>query len=257
MKLIDLSLPIESDLPSDPPAYRPHIRYVNHRDSVDEMLSFFPGAERQDLPEGNGWAVEFLNVSSHSGTHLDAPYHYYPTMNGGERSWTIDEVPLEWCYGNGVVVDFRDKPDGYKVQPEDFEEYFKGIHYQIHPGDIVLVNTGAMQKWGTQEYLLSGCGMSKAATLWLVKQGVHVVGTDAWSWDVPLALTAKEFQKNHDASIIWEGHRAGRDMAYCHIEKLNNLDALPTTGFVFFGFPVKIKAASAGWIRAVAMIGKE
>ena len=254
MKIIDLSLPIESDLPSDPPAYRPHVRYVNHDDSVEEMLGFFPGAQQEDLPQGKGWAVEFLNVSSHSGTHLDAPYHYFPTMNGGERAWTIDEVPLEWCFGNGVVVDFTDKPDGYKCHSKDFMEYFEKIQYKLQPGDIVLVRTGAMEKWGTQEYLVSGCGVSKEATLWLVDQGIHVVGTDAWSWDVPLSLTAKEFQKTGDGSIIWEGHRAGADKAYCHIEKLNNLESLPTTGFTFYGFPVKIKNASAGWIRAVAMI---
>lgn len=256
MKIIDLSLPIESDLPSDPPAYRPHINYVNHDDSVEEMLGFFPGATQENLPEGKGWAVEFLNVSSHSGTHLDAPYHYYPTMNGGERAWTIDEVPLEWCFGNGVLVDFTDKPDGYKCSSKDFQEYFQKINYQLQPGDIVLVRTGAMAKWGTAEYLVSGCGMSKEATLWLVDQGVHVVGTDAWSWDVPLSLTAKSFQETGDDSIIWEGHRAGADKAYCHIEKLNNLESLPTTGFTFYGFPVKISKASAGWIRAVAMVGE-
>ena len=257
MKIIDLSVAIESDLPSDPPLYRPHIQYVSHKDSVDEMLGHFPGATPEDLPEGNGWAVEFIKLSSHSGTHLDAPYHYYPTMNGGERSWTIDEVPLEWCFGNGVLVDFTDKPDGYKVMPEDFEKYFDKIHYGLQPGDIVLIRTGAMKNWGKAEYLTSGCGVSKAATLWLVDQGIHVVGTDAWSWDVPLPLTAKEFQKTGDASIIWEGHRAGREKAYCHIEKLANLESLPATGFTFYGFPVKIKKASAGWMRAVAMVKKE
>ncbi len=254
MKIIDLSVAIESDLPSDPPKYRPHINYVNHRDSVEEMLGHFPGAAAKDLPEGNGWAVEFAELSSHSGTHMDAPYHYYPTMNCGERAWTIDEIPLEWCFGNGVVVDFSDKPDGYKVMAEDFELYFEKINYTLCEGDIVLVRTGAMKNWGKPEYLVSGCGMSRDATLWLIDKGIHVVGTDAWSWDVPLPLTAEEFQKTGEASIIWEGHRAGKEKAYCHIEKLANLESLPVTGFRFYGFPVKIKNASAGWIRAVAMV---
>jgi kynurenine formamidase len=51
--------------------------------------------------------------------------------------------------------------------------------------------------------------MGREATLWLVKRGVHVVGTDAWSWDRPLPLIAKEFQQTHDPAIIWEGHFAG------------------------------------------------
>lgn len=257
MKIIDLSIATESDLPSDPPKYRPHIQYCGHKDTVDEMLGFFPGATEKDLPEGNGWAVEFVKMTTHSGTHLDAPYHYYPTMNQGERAWTIDEVPLEWCFGNGVVVDFRDKPDGYKVMPEDFEAYFQKINYKLSEGDIVLLNTGADQYWGSEKYLVSGCGVGKDATLWLTEQGVHVVGTDAWSWDVPLALEAKEFQKTGDSSIIWEGHRAGRERAYCHIEKLTNLDKLPTTGFTFYGFPIKVKNGSAGWIRAVAILNED
>lgn len=254
MKIVDLSIAVESGLPSDPPDYIPQIDYRNHKDTAEEMLSFFGNATKEDLPEGNGWAVEFLKISTHAGTHIDAPYHYYPTMNGGERAWTIDEVPLEWFYGPAVVVDFTDKPDGYKVEPEDFEEYFNKIDYKIKPGDIVLVNTGASKHWGTKKYLSSGCGMSKAATLWLVNQGVRVVGTDAWSWDRPLPLIAEEFNETGDNSIIWEGHRAGAEKAYCHIEKLTNLESLPITGSTFFCFPIKIKKASAGWIRAVAFV---
>ncbi|QIB70721.1 cyclase family protein [Aminipila butyrica] len=257
MKIIDLSIAVESGLPSDPPDYRPYIDYQNHKDTAKDMLEYFGDATLDDLPEGNGWAVEFLKISTHGGTHIDAPYHYYPTMNGGEKAWTIDEIPLDWFHGHAVVVDFREKPDGYKVEPEDFQEYFTKINYTLKAGDIILVNTGASKKWGRAEYLSSGCGMSKAATLWLVNQGVRVVGTDAWSWDRPLPIEAIDFNKTHDKELIWEGHRAGAVKAYCHIEKLTNLEALPITGSHFFCFPVKIKAASAGWIRAVAFVEED
>ena len=71
-------------------------------------------------------------------------------MNNGEKAWTIDEVPLEWCVGNGVKVDMRDKPDGYRLMPEDFEEYFKKVGYELQPGDILLLNTGADKTLGYQ-----------------------------------------------------------------------------------------------------------
>lgn len=254
MKIVDLSISLESGLPSDPPDYIPFIDYKNHKDTAEDMLKFFGDATLEDLPDGNGWAVEFIRLSTHAGTHIDAPYHFYPTMNGGEKSWTIDEIPLDWFYGPAIVVDFRDKEDGYKVEPEDFEEYFKKINYTLKPGDIVLVNTGASKNWGNIKYLSSGCGMSKSATLWLINQGVHVVGTDAWSWDRPLPLIAKDFNLTHDKDLIWEGHRAGAVKAYCHIEKLDNLESLPITGSQFFCFPVKIKGASASWIRAIAFV---
>lgn len=254
MKIIDLSIPLEHGLPSDPPQQIPRIDYQDHQQTAEAMASFFGKATTADLPEGNGWAIEFLQVSTHSGTHLDAPWHYYPTMNGGEAAWTIDQVPLEWCIGNGVKVDFRNKPDGYKVSPEDFEQYFTSIDYSLKEGDIVLVNTGADTRWGTAEYLTAGCGMGYAATMWLLDRGVRVCGTDGWSWDVPLPFTSKEFDATGNRDIIWEGHRAGREKAYCHIEKLTALEQLPPIGFRVICLPINIKGASAGWSRVVAIL---
>ena len=136
-KIVDISMVLEEDLPSDPEIQIPHIQRRNHKDTAPEMGNYFPGATIDDLPEGNGWAIDFAQLCTHSGTHLDAPWHYYPTMNNGEKAWTIDEVPLEWCVGNGVKVDMRDKPDGYRLMPEDFEEYFKKVGYELQPGDIL------------------------------------------------------------------------------------------------------------------------
>jgi len=82
---------------------------------------------------------------------------------------------------------------------------------------------------------------------------VRVVGTDAWSSDAPFSFTRKRFAETQDPSIIWEGHKAGRDIGYCHLEKLHNLEVLPSTGFTVACFPVKIRGASAGFTRAVAL----
>lgn len=254
MKIIDLSIAIEDGLPSDPPQQIPKIEYLDHQSTAQSMVSFFKGTTVADLPEGNGWAIEFLNLCTHSGTHLDAPYHFYPTQNRGERALTIDEIPLEWCIGDGVKMDFSDKPDGYRLKPADLEEYFKKINYAINAGDIILLQSGAAGRWGKPEYLTAGCGMSYDSTMWLLDRGVRVVGTDGWSWDIPLPFQGEEFSKNHDAGIIWQAHRAGRDKTYCHIEKLTNLDKLPAVGFEVSCLPVKIKKASAGWCRAVAFI---
>lgn len=259
MKIIDLTMLLEEDLPSDPEIQIPRIQRLDHKDTADQMPAYFPGTTTADLPEGNGWAIDFVQLCTHSGTHLDAPWHYYPTQNealpgGGEKAWTIDEVPLEWCIGPGVKLDFRDKPDGYKISKKDVQDYLAKINYTIKPGDIVLLNTGADKRWGTKEYLIAGAGMSSEATLWLAEQGVHVVGTDGWSWDVPLPLEAVEFQKTHDTSIIWEAHRAGRQRAYCHIEKLTNLEALPDYGYTVYALPIPVKGGSAGWSRVIAIL---
>ncbi len=253
-RFIDLSIAIEPDLPSDPPGMIPEIEYIDHKKGAEQMKMFFPGIKDEDLPNGLGWAVENVKLSTHSGTHLDAPYHYHPTMDGGKPALTIDQIPLEWCYGPGVKLDFSDKPDGYLLKPKDFQEALERINHKLKPGEIVLIQSGAGPYWGKPEYLVKGCGAGREATLWLVNQGIKVVGTDAWSWDRPLPIIAKEYEKTKDPSIIWEGHFAGIEKGYCHIEKLANLDKLPDKGFTFICFPIKIKGASAGWIRAVAII---
>lgn len=254
-RFVDLSIAIEDGLPSDPPAMIPKVYYMEHKDGAQSMAEFFPGMDpEKELPEGLGWAVEILTLSTHSGTHLDAPWHYHPTMDRGAASLTIDEVPLEWCMGPGVVLDFRDFPDGYRIEPADVEKTLERMDYRLKEGDIVLVMTGADKYWGRPEYLMKGCGMGREATLWILEHGVKVTGTDAWSWDRPFSYIIRDYQESKDASLIWEGHFASIERGYCHIEKLANLDALPPHGFTFFCFPVKIKKASAGWIRAVAMV---
>ena len=96
--------------------------------------------------------------------------------------------------------------------------------------------------------------MGREATLYLLEQGVKITGTDGWSWDAPFVHTKEKFLASHDPSLIWEGHKASREISYCHLEKLHHLESLPSNGFTVCCFPVKIKAASAGWTRAVAII---
>lgn len=255
MRLIDLSMTMENGFPTDPPVLMPEIEYFDHQATAEQMAGLLgPDATTDDLATGIGYANERFTAWSHSSTHLDAPWHYYPTMNNGQPSWGIDEVPLEWCYGDGVVVDFSDKPDGYRIMPEDFEAAFRKMDYELKPFDIVLVRSGAQRNWGKPEYLTSGCGMGRDATKYLLAQGVRVCGTDAWGWDPPFVHMAKDYKETGDKSQIWGGHLAGIEQAYCHLEKLINLDQLPLYGFTVSCFPVKIKGASAGWTRAVAIL---
>ena len=252
-KIIDLSVFLENDIISDPPGYRPKIDYIDHTSSVPELLEFFPGLEAKDLPDGEAWAIERVDLITHNGTHLDAPYHFASTMDGGRRAITIDEVSLDWCFQPGVKLDFRHFADGYVVTAADVEAELTRIGHTLSPLEIVVVNTAAGARYGSDDYVSAGCGMGYEATRYLLDRGVRLTGTDGWSWDAPFVHTLKEYQATGDASLIWEGHKAGRDIGYCHLEKLHNLEALPPTGFTIACFPVKIRAASAGWTRAVAI----
>jgi kynurenine formamidase len=253
-RFVDLSIMLENDVVSDPPFMRPQITYHAHGETVTELQHFFPGVTGAEVPGGEGFAAaEWVTLTTHNGTHLDAPYHFHPTMNGGERAITIDEVPLDWCFRPGVKLDFRHFEDGHVVTADEVAAELARIEYDLQPLDIVLVNTAAGTALGNPRFVDIGCGMGYEATMYLTSRGVRVTGTDAWSWDAPFSYTATKVKETGDTLLIWEGHKAGRDIGYCHLEKLHNLEALPPFGFTVCCFPHKVKGASAGWTRAVAI----
>ena len=244
MRIIDLSVPLEHDHPSEP--MRPQIEFQDHDASAPVVAAIF-GCEVSELPDGKGWGNETVTAITHAGTHVDAPWHYFPT-SGGERARTIDELPLEWFVGPGVRADLRHLDRGARVLPEHLPQ-------DIAAGEIVLLWTGADAAWGTPEYPNAGCGLSAEATEWLIERGVRVIGTDAWGLDRPLMDQRAGYEADGDASRLWEAHRVGMHHEYCQIEKLHGLGALPgERGFTVSCLPVKITGASAGWCRAVAIV---
>lgn len=252
-RFVDISMSLQNDVPADPPGYEFSIEYKSHQDTLPMLQRRYEGLQPEELPNAEAFALETVHLSTHNGTHIDAPWHYSSMMEDGTRPRTIDEMPLDWFHRPGVKLDFRHFDDGYVATAADVEQELDRIGYQLEPLDIVVMNTSAGAEFGTPEYAQSGCGFGREATLWLCDRGVRVVGTDAWSWDAPYDYVVKRYDRDHDASIIWEGHKAGRHTEYCQIEKLRHLDQLPAHGFTIACFPVKIHAASAGWTRAVAM----
>jgi kynurenine formamidase len=253
-RFVDLSIFLENDVITDPPFMRPKITYQQHGETMKELNHFFPGVSAEEVPGSEGFAAaEMVTLSTHNGTHLDAPYHFHPTMDGGARAITIDEVPLDWCFRPGVKLDFREMPDGHVVTAAEVEAELQRIGHELKPLDIVLVNTAAGMAVGNPDFVDIGCGMGYEATIYLLERGVRVTGIDAWSWDAPFSHTARKVRATGNTSLIWEGHKAGRDIGYCHLEKLHNLEVLPPFGFIVSCFPHKVRGASAGWTRAVAI----
>lgn len=260
-RYVDLSMTLSNDVISDPPFLKPQIDYETHRDTRYQLANFFPDANIDGMIGGEPFcASEWVRLTTHSGTHVDAPWHYHARQDasapGGPRpAQTIDEMPLEWFFNPGVKLDFRHRPDGYVITAADIAAELQRIDHDLRPLDIVVVNTAAGMALANNDpaYVSRGAGVGYEGTMYLLERGVRVTGTDAWSWDAPFSHTAEKVRQTGDASLIWEGHRAGFDIGYCHIEKLHNLEAIPATGFMISCFPHKIKGASAGWTRAVAI----
>ncbi|MGP9767648.1 cyclase family protein [Halomonas sp. AOP13-D3-9] len=251
--IIDLAVSLTAGIASDPPGLGPRIDYIDHDQGAKEFEEMFGIPVDQQL-DGKGAAVERCTMSTHTGTHMDAPWHYHPTMDGGKPALTIDQVPLEWCIGHGVKLDFRHFADGHLVTAEDVEAELTRIGHSLSTGDIVLVNTRAGERYGESDYVASGCGLGREATLYLTNHGIKVAGTDAWSWDPPLVTQVAKVRETGNPALFWEGHKAGAEAVFCHMEKLANLDTLPATGFDVICLPTKIAHASAGWCRPIALV---
>lgn len=255
-RLIDLSVPLESNAVSEP--LPGTIHYVEHSgEGLAQMQQFF-GVTPDDLvwSDGQGWAIEDVHMITHTGTHVDAPYHYGPT-SGGEPAKRIDEVPLDWCFAPGVRLDMRHLTAGDEITVAELQQALAKVNYELKPRDIVLLQTGADQRIDSKEYFLQP-GLGRDGTLWLVEQGVKVIGIDAYTIDRPFANMVADFQRTGDGRHIWPAHFAGITSEYCQIEKLANLDQIPVAhNFWVSCLPVKIKAASAGWCRAIAIVPEE
>lgn len=252
-RIIDLSVTLSTGIASDPPGLGPQIAYMTHAEGAEEFARMF-GIPVEHQRDRAGAAAERCEITTHNGTHMDAPWHYHPTMDGGKPALTIDQIPLDWCFGPGVKLDFRHLPTGHVVTAAQVQAELDRIGHDLKPGDIVLVNTAAGARYGQPDYVGTGCGMGREATLFLTGRGVRVCGTDAWSWDAPLATQVARARETGDWSLFWEGHKAGADTVYCHMEKLANLDQLPGTGFEVIALPVKVERGSAGWCRPVAIL---
>lgn len=252
MRIVDLSVPLEDGAASEPMPAR--IDYVRHDgEGLAQMQQLF-GVRPEDLvfSGGQGWAVERIEAITHTGTHVDAPYHY-GAESEGRPARTIDQVPLEWCFAPGVVLDLRHKAPGDFITVGDLQQALERIPHPLQPREIVLLQTGADQRLGSSEYFAQP-GLGREGTLWLVEQGVKVIGIDAYTLDRPFAHMVADYQRTGDGRYIWPAHFAGLTREYCQIEKLANLHHLPPHGFYVSCLPVNIRGASAGWCRAVALV---
>jgi kynurenine formamidase len=259
VQIIDLSVPIvdmAAGEPVIPGRSPPTIEYLKHADTTPFVESFF-NVKREQLPRKHGWASEVLRLSTHAGTHCDAPYHYSPTTEGGSvPSMKIDEVPLDWYYGDGVILDFSHKRKAEPIVAADVEDALAKIEYTVKARDIVLFRTDAYKLWPTGAYQSDFPGVTREAAEYLLDRGVRVMGVDAYNFDMPFDAQKKSYAETGDNRFLEPCHWAlGYDRNYSHIEKLANLDKVPVAfGFTFAAFPVKIQAASAGWCRAVAIL---
>jgi kynurenine formamidase len=183
-------------------------------------------------------------TGDHIGTHMDSWGHVKPDAPRAEG------IPLQLCYGNGVVLNLTHKQPGDEITPHDLIDAEQALDgYRIQPRDIILLRTDSAKHRTEKRYLTDHPGMTKEAVHHLLDRGVMVMGIDAIGFDPPVA---KMFERRK----FWEAHRVMLEREYYHLENLCNLHEIPPPyhSFIVSVLPVKWRGASAAPVRAVAIV---
>ncbi len=250
MHFIDLSATITNTPDGTPEYSKTEIQYFTHAEGAAQAAAL--AVPTHLFRNGEGWATERITcLETHGTTHVDAPWHYNSTIYG-VKAQTIDELPLEWFFSDGIKFDFSRKADGDAVSASDIEKELSRMNYRLKPLDIVLIYTGRDIYRDSPDYFFKGCGVTAEATTLLFDAGVRLTGIDAWGWDIPLHLQAQKALENGKPGSFWSAHQVG--LPYSHMERLVNLSALPAKGFQVACFPLKIARASAAPARVVAIL---
>ena len=237
------------------------VSYFNQGETIFGSLRQFFAAEsnlitRRDFPDGQGLSQMFYRLSTHTGTHVDAPYHYGKRANADSEPAKITDLPLEHFMGPGAVVDVSDFEGA--IDAECVAQICDRDQLPISPETIVVFNTGSGRHIGKQAYFKNYRGIEPSAVTYLLDRGVRTVGTDAFSFDRPFIQMIEAYKATKDKSVLWPTHFLGRDRPYIQIERLGNLDGLPgKSGFLICCFPIKLDGADASWTRAVALCPTE
>ncbi len=264
--IVDLSLPI------DEKAFEVHhvdIERIDHKAGVEKFnrvlmgktlkgrLQYFFGKRilnKEDLPDEEFLSLEIVHSPVHIGTHLDYSFHY-GSLSEGRAAKTAEEIPLDWCYSEGVRLDLRHKKPAEAINAEDLKTALIKITYTLKPLDIVLLFTGADKLYGGARYFTDYPGVDVSAIDYMLDHGVKIFGVDTMGIDRPYKFMLSEFLKDKKKNPLYPAHFYGRKREFIHIERLANLERLPDRGFKIICFPVKIKNTGASWARVVAMVG--
>ncbi len=267
MKIVDLSVPIGPNIPgvtfeqwtheAGPGIISKRARRLPG-DSLSRRITNYWGwllgrrvVRQSDLPPGGFLSNEFFSMSVHTGTHIDAPFHYGPRTGVSPAKKVLD-IPLEWLYAPAVVIDGTRL--GPIVEAADIESELARISCDSLEGVMALVRTDSDQKFGTPAYFTDSVAISPSAIGVLLDRGARVIGTDAWSLDRPAHLMLEEYFETGDGGRLWPSHMYGREREFVTIECLTSLGDLPPKGFVVSALPIALRDAGGAWARAVAIL---
>jgi kynurenine formamidase len=182
-----------------------------------------------------------LMIGDHVGTHVDSFKH----MDADPAAPTIDQMPLEMFYTEGICLDLRHVPPKGNIEIRDLESALERDGLSIEAGDAVLLCTGHYKRtFNSPEFLTDFPGLTRESATWLGKQGIALFGVEAVS---PGTVGANNYAV----------HRVCAELRFTHIENLCNLETLIGQGrFHFVALPLKIRGGTGSPVRAIAVLDR-
>jgi len=214
MKVIDLTLTVSNKIPTFPGSPQPN---------------FIPWEKIKD----DGYNLELLFLSSHTGTHLDAPYHFL------EKGAKIHEISLKKLVSNAVLIKSR-KKSNESVTKTDIQKFEKK-HGKIARFSSVIFYTGWQRNLQKKYYFTKNPGLSVSAAKYLASKKVSLVGIDSPSIDLG---TDSKFSV----------HQIFAKKGMLIVENLANLEKIKSSKFHLVVLPLKLKNATGSPVRAVAFV---
>ena len=210
---IDLTLEISNKLPSFPGS---------------PNTQFIPWADKKS----DGYNLELIFFSSHSGTHIDAPYHFM------EKGVGIDKIPLKKLITNALICRVKKGSSGL-ITLKDITD-FEARSGTIYPNQAIVFETGWSKNISKKDYFTKNPGLSSSAAKYLLKKRVSLIGIDSPNID------AGKDSKFHVHHILLKN-------GILILENLCNLDKIPGSYFRLIVLPLKLKNATGSPVRAVAI----
>ena len=214
MKILDLTLTISDKIPTFPGSPKPNfIQWENLKD--------------------DGYNLELLFLSSHTGTHLDAPYHFL------ENGLKIHEISLKRLICEAVLIMSR-KKSNQAITKNDIQKFEKK-HGKIPKNSTVVFCTGWQKMLRDDSYFVKNPGLTEAAAKYLVTKKTNLVGIDSPSID---------FKGSQHFSV----HQIFSKNNILIVENLTNLEKIQSSKFHFVALPLKLKCATGSPVRAIAFV---
>jgi kynurenine formamidase len=217
--------------------------------TIHDDIQIYPGDPNPSISRGlthekDYCHVDLLKLGSHTGTHIDAPYHF---LKDGLR---IDEIAVQRFIGNGILIDVSDKSERELIDSADLKSYAS----EIKKGDFVIIRTGWDRYFGSSKYYLHPYLSAEGARL-LAKMGVSLIGIDALNVDptyygsMESDPSAKDLPDEEKYGYPVHDILLSNDILI--VENLCNLDKIRQVKGIYSFLPLKLKDSDGSPIRAV------